>query len=709
MLKKLACFCMTVAALWSISATAASADETLLPSTTYNLLPSQWNIYTDGTHPVETTNGLNNALQWAHDQGYTVFKVPAGTYEITKGTNSNDPEAQINMVSNMTFWLDDNAIIQKEKNSWSGYRTMYVGYGVNNVKLQGGTYQGDRLTHDFSSGGTQEGGIGIFAEGAYNLTIDGVKTFNFTGDGIMLAGSSLGIGGYPGSSYIQGDIDNNGSFISSTTKLRSKAPLDLSVPRNAGRQYISFEQPQGVTDNHYDIYFYNADGTFLSAAKHMKFGTDLVPIPSNADHMYPVFNASSTTGFFVKLFSNDVSRNVVVKNSESAYNRRQGITLGGVDGVEITANRIHDIKGTAPQFGIDAEAEGFFPNNNLNINNNHFYNNTGGDIVLADGDTALINQNIFESNTGLYTWAAFVNSTISNNTFYNSGLTMGGTGTANGNTLFHSQVYLSATSNTFTNAFLSDSSLNLNSSTPFGSNVANVTITNTDTSVTTSLNVGSNPVRLSNMTIKGMTKLSTLGGKGNDQNVYDNLVVQDYNAYNGTGFPAGTYNNCKTSSTLAESGGLGMNQAGKYVFNNCSFQAAGKLFTITNTYGMPDVSFNNSRFSLTQDVGYAAAIYVQGAKQVSFRNSSFTAMNLTRNNTPYIKIGSIGGGTKPTQVLSATLQNNTISTNKPLIGIDTTDAGIGAPPYTITNNILHVAVLHVRATDIASGNQQLPQ
>ncbi|UKS29322.1 right-handed parallel beta-helix repeat-containing protein [Paenibacillus sp. HWE-109] len=690
----------------------ASSEEITNPRT-YNLELARWHIYNDGTHPIETTTGINKALQWSHEQGYQVFKVPAGTYLISKGTSPNDSQAQINMVSQMTFLLNDAAVIQKESNGFENYRTFYVGYGVNNATIKGGTLKGDKDTHNYSkkdnssSYGTHEFGSGISSEGAYQLTIDGVRTTHFTGDGISINGSIVGIEGTYGKSYLKGDIDPLGKFIPSTSKIRSKTAVDLTNPLFKGRAYFAYEQPQAVSSNLYDVYFYNKDGKYVSAVKQIRFGIDLVQIPTNASSFYPVFSSTDLANFFVKLFSNDVSRNVTIKNSESAFNRRQGISLVGVDGIEITNNKIHDIQGTAPQYGIDSEAGGFFPNKNITINNNHFHNNKGGDIVFADGDTATISNNLFESNINVYIYKAFPNTVVKNNTFHQGGLTMAGTGVADQNTFHNAEVNLLATSNTLTNSTFVNSNLNLNNTDPFGSKVDQITMTNTDTSVSTSLNVGNRPVRLSNVTIKGLTKLSAIGGKGTDQNIYDQVVVQDYNAYNGTTLPAGTYNKCKFTSTTNESIGLGINQAGKYIFNDCSFHSLGKIFTINEMYGEPDVIFNNADFKISNDVGYAAAIYIQGVKQLSILGSIFNATNLTATKTPLIKVGSIAGATKPSKVKGFTIKNSQIITNKPLHGIDTTDAGTGAPAYTIAYNTLQVAIMKLKTNDMKTSNKEL--
>ena len=75
----------------------------------YTLEMNRWGIYNDGTHPNETTKGINEALIWANQNGYDSFIVPNGTYLISK-------DSSIKMVSNITFELKKSAILQKESN-----------------------------------------------------------------------------------------------------------------------------------------------------------------------------------------------------------------------------------------------------------------------------------------------------------------------------------------------------------------------------------------------------------------------------------------------------------------------------------------------------------------------------------------------------------------------------------------------------------------
>lgn len=196
----------------------------------YVLELKKWNVYNDGTHPNETTKGINDALKWAKDNGYHTFIVPKGKYLIKKG-EPYDRQSRINMVSDMTFIMEEGAVLEKEANGKERYELMYIGPGIRNVTLKGGTYLGDKNGHDFSqkddpyTPGTHESGYGIFAEGVQNLTVDGIVAKNFTGDGLLVGGKATAIDGLNEADFELGSIDENGNFITNQKKIRSKNKL----------------------------------------------------------------------------------------------------------------------------------------------------------------------------------------------------------------------------------------------------------------------------------------------------------------------------------------------------------------------------------------------------------------------------------------------------------------------------------------------------
>ncbi|MGI8384828.1 hypothetical protein [Robertmurraya sp. P23] len=193
----------------------------------YELELERWNIYNDGTHPTETTRGFNEAIKWAKVKGYTEFIVPDGKYLVAKGDKENDTESRINLQSNLNLILSKNAIFQKETNGFEIYSILYLGPDVSNVTIKGGTFKGDRETHDYSkksefTSGTHEWGYGIHIAGSENIMIENVKLEGFTGDGIIVTATTVTGSQINEDSLELGAIDEKGEPIEKDGKIRTK-------------------------------------------------------------------------------------------------------------------------------------------------------------------------------------------------------------------------------------------------------------------------------------------------------------------------------------------------------------------------------------------------------------------------------------------------------------------------------------------------------
>ena len=680
--------------LWRILSEPASFEA-------YVLEPGRWGIAVDGTRPLETTAGLNEALRWAADNGYSEVVVPKGVYLIAKGTKPNDPAARVALPDGIVLTLDDEATFRKEPNGFEAYQLLYIGPDVRRAVVRGGTFQGDRERHDYTakdhpnSAGTHESGNGIVLEGAANVRIEDVRTIDFTGDGITVGGAGFGVSGLYESAFEAGAIDERGAKAAEAGKIRTKAPVKLDHPIFQTRRFATFWQPSGIAGKEFDVFFYDASGEFLSRLTGQGFG-DLIPLPPSAASIVPVFEAKSAKGAFVSFWSNDVSRNVTIANSESAWNRRQGITMGGVDGIVIRGNLLHDIGGTAPGYGIDAEGMGFFPNLNLTIQNNRLYNNRG-DIVFADGETALVDGNTFESRIGFFGWEAFRGATLTNNTFLNNGLTLRGDGVARNNEITNGEVVLSGANIVFEDAILTDGFLRIDGSARFGVEASRIVMNNSNRRGN-ALYLGAQPTKIADLTIQGKTQLFTITGPGSSESVYDRLRVVDYNATNGTHLPAGTYNDCSFASNVEETNGLSVQTAGTYVFQGCEFTANNKLMSYAHDDA--DVTVRDSTFVLRKDVGYVAAVVVDAVKRLEWEDNTFRAEGLTRTTTPLVKFGRFSN--PPTsRIDEAAFDGNTFLTNGVRVAaVDTRNAGADAPPYLFVDNQLNGAVLLLKETDI---------
>ncbi|OCT11043.1 hypothetical protein A8709_04900 [Paenibacillus pectinilyticus] len=688
------------------------ADQSKL---TYNLELSRWQIYNDNTHPIETTNGFNQALQWAHDQGYQVFAVPAGTYLIAKGNGQHEENARINMVSNMTFQLDSQAIIQKESNNYEGYELFYLGPTVHDVTIKGGTYKGDKDTHDYSRGGTQEFGFGILADGVQNVMIDGVTTTNFTGDGIYIGSHFDVINSLFSNDFESGGIDDQGKLVANSNSIRIKNLQKTRLNRTEERRTVELERPEGITNSDvFDIYFYKADGTFISSSQNQQFYWSYIPIPNDTDYFNATIHESSVVGdnskvvggdgiYGMGIYTKSRSEAVSVINSESAFNRRQGITVAGANNIFINNNKLHDMKGTAPQSGIDLEG-GVNPNTNVTISQNRFYNNEVYNLILYDGKDAIVTDNIFEkAPIGLAISDPFSGATINNNKFYGSSITVAHDANFNNNHVENGKVDLMGQNVIVNNLELIDSNLAVNSDIPFGIELSNISLTNSG-STNGVFNISGKPIHVTNATFQGPST-RVFGGNVENGSIFDNFKVV-FDSSLSLDLPPGTYNNCSFETNSEGIEAVELNNAATYVFNKCSFKLNRTTLSVINKDAVIHVS--DSNFVVQKADGYGLSLIdTQSVKEIILNNNTIDARKNTVTYFDLIRMGKLGGAAEQTQVRKAEIRGNTILSKVSVNGISTIDAGTDAPPYTVESNVLHNAKLLLKPNDINSNNKVL--
>jgi hypothetical protein len=601
-------------------------------SLSYEVELDRWNIFKDGTHPVETTKGINEALQWARRNNIKNFIVPEGKYLIKKG-EPNDPTSRVNLVSDITFSMDERAVLQKESNGKEQYELLYIGPGIKNVTIKGGTLIGDLNSHDYSrkdssySGGTHEFGYGIFAEAAINLSIENVKVEQFTGDGILIGGKSKQVNVLFEEDFESGGIDEGGELISDPTKIRTKSMEKTSFNHEIFNtiQTIQFSRPQNLSKStNFDIFFYKADGTFISKASDQEIDWSLSPVPKEATYFHAVFDARSYSGIRLEYWNKGISKNVTVKNSEISFNRRQGITVAGVENMKIINNKIHDIKGTAPQSGIDIEA-GFFPNMDILIKDNKIYNNESYNVILYDGQNVRVEDNYLgpnlkKSSIGLAVSKPFrKEAEIFNNIFDGSKIAVADNVEFRGNKIIDSVASIGGPKVSIEDTEFIDSQLRLGSKEEFGIKISNITIQNNKKS-TSGLVINNKPIHMSNVTIKGESTLRNITGNVAEGSVFDNLIVKEYNSIYGIDLPPGSYNNCFFESAETGSGMITLNDPGKYIFKNCTFNT-NEIGLIVNNE-LADLLIENSTFNLKSA---GEAITVKAASKVEINRNKFKA------------------------------------------------------------------------------------
>lgn len=675
----------------------------------YDLELKRWGISNDATNAAQTTKGFNDALVWAKENGFTIFKVPAGTYLIGKPVkNGWRTDQYITMVGNMTFWADPNAVFQKETNDSEGYIAMLVPYGADHVTIRGGMFRGDKANHDYSTPdqygpGTHEGGYGIQVQGAKHVSIQSVISRDFTGDGLAVGGKQTLIQDlYPGS-FESGAINDQGGKVADSTRIRTKNPVTLDPlkkPMFATEKYFDIANAQSLP-RVVDLYYYKKDGAFLQKSTGVTL-REVQQIPEGADHMYLVYLKSSTTNVYVEVWNRVQSDNVVVRDSEFAYNRRQGITVGGGNNVRIENNRIHGMSGAAPMSGIDVEGgygENGMLNSNITIRGNHLYNNARYDIILYDGRDALVENNVLESvGSGLAVSEPFTGAIIRGNTFRRAGLFVAHDALIENNTMENATVALQGPNVTVDGMQMVDSTLTATSEVPFGIQVMNVTMTNTKTRQS-GISLYGEPIYMKDITMTGESQMRNLFGDVKDGSIFENLTITDYNQQLGIDLPRGTYTNCTFASATGPSGTIAITRGGTYVLDGCNITVGGRAFMV---YGTDvDVTVKNTAIGITGTWG--DAFYVESAKRLFLSGNTITASNLLYP-VNIIKLFKNGVTVDPASVGEAEIIGNTITTNNASKGIVTNDGGAGAPPFAVKHNVLKGAKLDLKANDITEGN-----
>jgi poly(beta-D-mannuronate) C5 epimerase len=163
-----------------------------------------WKISNDGTHPDETTDGINAAIKSLVSEGCGHVKLPAGQYAIGK-KESDSYTAGIVLPSGMSLEMDGAAVLQLRPTDTWAYCVIAVSR-VHDVSISGGAIIGDRDVHDFKVQG-EEGHCICVEDESERVAINHVKMSKAIGDGVLIVAQ-----GAEGSSCKDISISNSELF-----------------------------------------------------------------------------------------------------------------------------------------------------------------------------------------------------------------------------------------------------------------------------------------------------------------------------------------------------------------------------------------------------------------------------------------------------------------------------------------------------------------
>lgn len=448
----------------------------------YRIELDRFNISNNNMNPVETVNGINEAITWAKSQGYDHIILPRGTYLLRM-----DPSTLVGIVlqSGIHLELEEGCKVQMEANTSPNYSIVEM-KGINNVKLSGGKIVGDKKTHGyeiyvkFVRGGVNADGTlnndpnwirsevldryahpGLLAN--FRLwSISGVNAATYQYYQYKDIVSNLTLAGYrdnipfaKASSSGNGWLRANEGGITRNNKMIFAVPLSMpltdkqlsEIQAKVDNMYSTHEGGYGVGvfgSNHIDIANVEisdctGDGIFTSWERY---------------HVDPTLYTQEKMGQHIRIYDCRIH-----------HCRRQGISLCGSNDTHVYRNKIYSIgydddgvttnfrNGTAPMFGIDIESmysetnipiktterpNGFELNYRIHISDNYISNNARGHFVNADGTYVVLESNTFEGYNigGISSNPNFKYVKYLNNTFIGCELSVQGDNYVNG-AVFH--------------------------------------------------------------------------------------------------------------------------------------------------------------------------------------------------------------------------------------------------------------------------------
>ena len=150
----------------------------------------RWNIPSNRSNAVATTDNLQAAIDWAVEQGFNRIVIPNGHFLIGKYGNSIYQRG-IELDSDIQLVFSSGTILEMVPNDKWNYCVIAIN-GKNNVSIQGGTIRGDRDNHIFTprerDGATaHDEGHGICVQnGSSKVLVRNMLIEKLTGDGLLL-------------------------------------------------------------------------------------------------------------------------------------------------------------------------------------------------------------------------------------------------------------------------------------------------------------------------------------------------------------------------------------------------------------------------------------------------------------------------------------------------------------------------------------------
>lgn len=629
-------------------------------SNAYVLELNRWGVsnvaaeFNDKALATANSNGINSALIWAAQQGYTQFVLPKGTYLI-------DETIPIQPQSFMVLNLGGSTL-RIRNNGLDSYSLICYKKNQQFSRVTNGIIQGDRYNHDYTTPGqaaTHEWGMGVlFPDKGYDLskgeglntrfvTIDNIEFLDLTGDAVSLfsIGGAIYTQQTPtktyGFTFEQGAIStSDGTLQTSTTRVRSTS-IELTnseiVKWKTFGIYgdVSYQGVGSEIDGTmpFDVIFYNSNGSFNSARTNVDF-FDEIPLPDGAASCKLVLhqvNVPTPAGTGITLRCMHIPKFTFIEKCHIHHCRRLGVALQGAKFVWVKNNDIHHISGTGPAAALDVE-DNYALNQNLWIEGN-FIHDSPLSFIFVKGKNFHVENNKIERGLGQqYEGAKKVY--MSKNYFKDSGFTFDGECILSDNQLHRSTFTVRNGADgpaLIENSTFRHSSLNVTRDVPYSLAVNNCSFICAEYEGG-GFSAGKEPQTMTNCTFEGIKESSYLIFDG-DINAtegwtFTNILFKNAKKTNGNGgikLIRGTYIGCRFNNP----GPMSLSKVIELI--GCSFTWDG--YNLFDPQSAPGAKFRDCKFYAgTSGSAFWYGTSIQNTGRVELYNNYFDFTKFTSTN-----------------------------------------------------------------------------
>lgn len=545
--------------------------------------------YTDSVTSQKTSVGINNAIEWASQNGYVEVVLPKGTYLI-------DEKTPIEPLSYMTLNLGGSTLRIRD-NASPSYTILRFTKEQKYSRITNGKIEGDRYTHNYVDGvGTHEFGFGVHVGGgSHFITIDNVEIFNTIGDAVITSSTYGQIPNFniTSTSFESGSINpNTGALEVSATKIRLKDSINMNLEYLKDNKYFGiYGDGYGglgtdITVSNFDVAFYKENNSLLYYYRGIEFYDDVF-IPDGASYARLVFNQSNIpNNVSITIRSPKFPYQTFIEKCDLHHCRRQGLSIQGKF-IYIRDNQIHHIGGTPPEGGIDIE-DGYAGNQYIFIDSNFFYGNSSYDIVMKSARNVRITNNRLSRALKGPTLAVSTGCekiTVTNNTLESGDVNFYGEVYSANNTFY--QCRINAVSedgrdkeNLIDNCIFINSQLSISKVKGYLVKVSNCSfIDNKDkiSNNTSTIIFNGEPQSIVNCTFKGEIRFTVLNGNKNGWTL-DGLIFTEIEKE--LILPSGNISNCIFDNCSTINLGVNGGSNHEYYIDNCTFNLTSTLFNI---------------------------------------------------------------------------------------------------------------------------------